>query len=142
MLGDGRLFSFRHATPFASFSASWFPRRKRNFHENGGDHGGRWNYHASSQHPGGGLLLASAIPKQEIVRYIHTVLCFVDIMLPEELLGKADIPRIIIISVSITGVILLLFNVLLVACFILRKKNKKVKKGMFSIRRQFYFVQI
>ncbi|KAK6619129.1 hypothetical protein RUM44_003511 [Polyplax serrata] len=53
----------------------------------------------------------------------------VDVMLPEELLGKADIPRIIIISVSITGVILLLFNVLLVACFILRKKNKKVKKG-------------
>lgn len=51
-------------------------------------------------------------------------------MLPEELLGKADIPRIIIISVSITGVILLLFNVLLVACFIVRKKNKKTKKGM------------
>ena len=52
-------------------------------------------------------------------------------MIPEELLGKADIPRIIIISVSITGVILLLFNVLLVVCFILRKKKKKIKKGMF-----------
>jgi uncharacterized membrane protein len=45
------------------------------------------------------------------------------------LLGKGDIPRLVIIGVSVTGVLLVLLNVGLVACFIYRKRNKRLREG-------------
>ncbi|KAL0273716.1 UNVERIFIED_CONTAM: hypothetical protein PYX00_006332 [Menopon gallinae] len=50
-------------------------------------------------------------------------------MLPEELRNKVDIARIVIVSVSITVAVLVMFNIALAVCFILRKRNQRMKKG-------------
>ncbi|XP_049851856.1 nephrin isoform X2 [Schistocerca gregaria] len=43
---------------------------------------------------------------------------------PDALLGKADVPRLVIVGVSVTGALLVLFNIALVACFVYRKRAK------------------
>lgn len=48
-------------------------------------------------------------------------------MIPEDLLEKQDLPKVVIISVSITGVILLLINFGLVAVCMLKKRAKRMK---------------
>lgn len=50
-------------------------------------------------------------------------------MIPDILLGKGDIPRLVIIGVSVTGTLLVLLNVGLVACFIYRKRSKRLQEG-------------
>ncbi|PSN48808.1 hypothetical protein C0J52_25084, partial [Blattella germanica] len=50
-------------------------------------------------------------------------------VIPDDLLGKGDIPRLVIIGVSITGAMLVLLNVGLVVCFIYRKRNKRLREG-------------
>lgn len=51
-------------------------------------------------------------------------------MLPEELLEKQDFPRIVIISVSVIGVILLFINIGLVAGCMLKRRTKRIR-GLF-----------
>lgn len=60
---------------------------------------------------------------------------FIELILPDELLGKADVPRVVIIAVSIAGGVLLLFNILLVVYFILKKRGtvKGKKKGWWLV---------
>lgn len=54
----------------------------------------------------------------------------VEKIIPEDLLEKQDLPRIVIISVSILGVILLLINIGLVAGCIFKKRAKRIR-GVF-----------
>ncbi|XP_022254721.1 nephrin-like isoform X2 [Limulus polyphemus] len=42
---------------------------------------------------------------------------------------KADLPRIIVISVSVVGTILLVFNIVLVICFVRRRRKKRLGEG-------------
>lgn len=48
-------------------------------------------------------------------------------VIPEDLLEKQDLPRIVIISVSIIGVILLLVNIALVAGCMFKKRAKRMR---------------
>lgn len=68
----------------------------------------------------------------EVIKWI---VFFIELILPDELLGKADVPRLVIIAVSITGGVLLLFNILLVVYFILKKRGtiKGKKKGWLLV---------
>lgn len=52
-------------------------------------------------------------------------------MIPEDILEKQDLPKVVIISVSIIGVILLLINIGLVAGCILKKRAKRMKGNFF-----------
>lgn len=51
-------------------------------------------------------------------------------VIPEELLEKQDLPRIVIISVSVLGVILLVINIGLVAGCMFKKRAKRIR-GLF-----------
>lgn len=53
-----------------------------------------------------------------------------DKVLPEELLEKQDFPRIVIISISVIGVILLFINIGLVAGCMLKRRTKRIR-GLF-----------
>lgn len=53
-------------------------------------------------------------------------------MIPEDILEKQDLPKFVIISVSVVGVILLLINVGLVAGCMLKKRAKRVKGKFWS----------
>lgn len=55
-----------------------------------------------------------------------------DKVLPEELLEKQDFPRIVIISISVIGVILLFINIGLVAGCMLKRRTKRIR-GLFSL---------
>ena len=46
-------------------------------------------------------------------------------VIPEVLGGRNDLPQIVIIAVSVVGTVLLLINIVLVACFVRRKQGKK-----------------
>lgn len=48
-------------------------------------------------------------------------------MIPEDLLEKQDLPKVVIISVSVIGVVLLLINIGLVAGCIIKKRAKRMK---------------
>lgn len=50
-------------------------------------------------------------------------------------MGKGDIPRLVIIAVSVTGALLVLLNIVLVICFIYRKRNKRLKEGIVETRK-------
>lgn len=50
-------------------------------------------------------------------------------MLSEELLGRADLPRLVVVSVAITGSILLMLNILLVGCFMYRKRRQRLREA-------------
>lgn len=52
-------------------------------------------------------------------------------MIPEDILEKQDLPKVVIISVSVIGVILLLINIGLVAGCILKKRAKRIKGNSF-----------
>ena len=51
----------------------------------------------------------------------------VEKFIPEDLLEKQDLPRIVIISVSVTGVVLLLINVGLVLGCMFKKRAKRMR---------------
>lgn len=53
-------------------------------------------------------------------------------MLSEELLGRADLPRLVVVSVAITGSILLMLNILLVGCFMYRKRRQRLREGVLK----------
>lgn len=53
-----------------------------------------------------------------------------DTAIPEDLLEKQDLPRIVIISISVIGVILLFINIGLVAGCMLKRRAKRLK-GLF-----------
>lgn len=59
-------------------------------------------------------------------------------MIPEDLLEKQDLPKVVIISVSVIGVILLLINIGLVAGCILKKRAKRVKGNFCSVMIYFF----
>lgn len=59
-------------------------------------------------------------------------------MIPEDLLEKQDLPKVVIISVSVIGVILLLINIGLVAGCILKKRAKRVKGKFCSVMIYFF----
>ena len=130
----GCLLSCRHSASFTSLTIPRDSRREQNLCDGVGLRLCRRDCSSSSQRFGGWLLFETTLPQQTFLRYIKQFFLFflltLDVMLPEELLGKADVPRIIIISVSITMAILLIFNISLVACFIFRKKNRKMNKGI------------
>lgn len=52
-------------------------------------------------------------------------------IIPEDLLEKQDLPRIVIISVSVIGVFLLIVNIGLVAGCMLKRRAKRIR-GVFS----------
>lgn len=54
----------------------------------------------------------------------------VEKIIPEDLLEKQDLPRIVIISVTVIGVILLLINIGLVAGCMLKRRAKRIR-GLF-----------
>lgn len=56
----------------------------------------------------------------------------VEKIMPEDLLEKQDLPRIVIISVSILGVILLVINIGLVAGCVFKKRAKRIR-GVFHV---------
>lgn len=59
-------------------------------------------------------------------------------VVPDELLDKADFPRLVITCVSIIGVILLFINVVLVACYMFRKRVKRIKgRVLFVVKIDF-----
>ena len=51
-------------------------------------------------------------------------------MFSEELLGRADLPRLVVVSVAITGSILLFLNIILVGCFMYRKRKQRLREGV------------
>lgn len=57
---------------------------------------------------------------------------------PEDILEKQDLPRIVIISVSIFGAILLLINVGLVAGCVFKKRSKRIR-GLYKMIILFIF---
>ncbi|XP_054719088.1 nephrin-like [Uloborus diversus] len=50
----------------------------------------------------------------------------------EALAGKGDIPRIIIITVSVVGSCLLILNIVLVVCFVRKRRKKRLEEGRAS----------
>jgi hypothetical protein len=76
-------------------------------------------------------LLPASTCQQASHRYAYFILGEGDLqqVIPDILLGKGDIPRLVIIGVSVTGTLLVLLNVGLVACFIYRKRNKRLQDG-------------
>lgn len=78
-----------------------------------------------------GWLLPAPACQQASHRYAHCLIGEGDFQqgIPDILLGKADIPRLVIIGVSVTGALLVLLNVGLVTCFIYRKRNKRLREG-------------
>lgn len=52
-------------------------------------------------------------------------------MLSDELLGRVDLPHLVVVSVAITGSILLFLNILLVGCFMYRKRRQRLREGVF-----------
>jgi hypothetical protein len=61
-------------------------------------------------------------------------------VIPEDLLEKQDLPRIVIISVSVIGIFLLIINIGLVAGCMLKRRAKRIR-GLFLIF-NFYNLQI
>lgn len=51
----------------------------------------------------------------------------IETIIPEDLLDKQDLPRIVIISVSVIGVFLLIVNIGLVAGCVLKRRAKKIR---------------
>jgi len=76
-------------------------------------------------------LLPAPACQQASHRYAHCLTGEGDLQqaIPDILLGKGDIPRLVIIGVSVTGALLVLLNVGLVTCFIYRKRNKRLREG-------------
>jgi amino acid transporter len=76
-------------------------------------------------------LLPAPACQQASHRYAHFLIGEGDLqqVIPDILLGKGDIPRLVIIGVSVTGALLVLLNVGLVACFIYRKRKKRLREG-------------
>lgn len=57
--------------------------------------------------------------------------------IPDVLLEKGDLPKIVIISVSIVGAVILLINIALVICFMYKKRVKRLR-GIFEF--DFHFM--
>lgn len=110
-------------------SVGWgWPRWGLGPRHHSGDGGG--NGCADAECAADWLLPASA-GQQTSHRYAYYILGEGDLqqVIPDILLGKGDIPRLVIIGVSVTGTLLVLLNVGLVACFIYRKRSKRLQEG-------------
>lgn len=57
----------------------------------------------------------------------------IETIIPEDLLEKQDLPRIVIISVSVIGVFLLIVNIGLVAGCMLKRRAKRIRGLSFFL---------